>query len=105
MMFMASDTENFEIDDGTQLEFAGPAELCRVGGGYRVVIDKDHAFPMSIDAMGHPKTGDGVVLADMVADITVGDQRFGMILFGTGKLGPLWRVNGAPYNESFAPVA
>jgi hypothetical protein len=41
----------------------------------------------------------------VVADITVGDQRFGMILSGTGQLGPQWRVNGPPYNESFAPLA
>lgn len=105
MIFMACDTEEFEIGDGTRLEFGGPAELCQIGKGYRAVVDKDHAFPMSIDAMGYLKTGNGVVLDDVVADITVGDQRFGMILFGRGLVGPLWRVNGPPHNESFAPLA
>jgi hypothetical protein len=105
MTFMASDTNNFEIDEGTRLEFAGPTEQCRVGRGYRVVIDKDHTFPMSIDAIGYLKTGDGRVLNDVVADITVGDQQFGMILFATGQFGPQWRVNGPPYKESFAPLS
>jgi hypothetical protein len=105
MMFMASETENFEICNGTRLEFAGPDALCRVGAGYRVVIDKDHSLPMSIEAMGRLRTGDGKTLDDVVADITVGDQRFGMIRFGTGQLGPQWRVNGPPYSETFAPLS
>ena len=106
MNFFASDTSNQQIGEGTLLEFMGPAQLCTVGKGYSAVIDKDHRFSMSIDAMGHPMLGDGTVLThDVVADITIAGERLGMIRCGEGQLGPQWRVNGPAYNEHFAPLA
>lgn len=104
MDFIARDTTDDGIGDGTLLEFCGPAELCRVGTGYRAIIDKDHRSAISIDTMGRLMTGDGKVLDDVVADITVDGQRFGMIQCVDGQFGPQWRVNGPPYNEKFAPL-
>ncbi len=104
MDFTASETENNQIGDGTLLTFHGPNELCGVGGSYHVTIDKDHRFTMTIDAMGRLMTGDGRVLNDVVADVTIAEERFGMIRCEDGPWGPQWRVNGPPYGETFAPL-
>lgn len=105
MNFFANDLTNDQIGDGTRLEVSGPAELCRVGTGYHCVVNKDRRYPMSIETMGHPMTGSTVLKHDVVADITIDGKRFGMIRDGVGQLGPVWRISGDPYNETFAPLA
>jgi hypothetical protein len=77
----------------------GAFERYRDCHGYEAVIDKDHVVTFSIDKIGHPTTATGQRLDDLVADITVGDQRFGMRQCTEGQLGPTWVIVGPPYDE------
>ena len=101
MTFVVSEAEDNQIQDGTILEWAGPKGAFTIGT-YTAVHNKDNVQTMVIDKMGHLMTGDGKRLNDLVADITVGEQRFGMIYCGVGQLGPRWRVNGPAYDEPLA---
>jgi len=103
MTFMVSDATNYQIENGTVLEWVGSRGGLGVGTEYKAVHDEDHFQTVTIDKMGHLTTVDGRRLSDLVADITVGDQRFGMIYCGVGRRGPRWMVNGPAYDEPFVP--
>lgn len=102
MSFIVSDTKDYQFHDGAILEWSGPEDSLCDGACVSAVIDKDHTEQLVINKLGHLMTGDGTRLEDLVADITVGGERFGMRRFGNGQLGSRWVIVGPPYDEPLA---
>lgn len=99
MVFYVVDARNYELADNCLIDTDDPNPL-KAGLGIKLLFDKDHSAMATVDDVGHLSTGDGKRLDDLVANITVQGQRFGLRYLGTGPLRQRWVVVGGPYEEN-----
>jgi len=101
--FLANGWSEYRLAEGVLLD-ANKADQLVVGSSFKVIHDKDHSQVAEVDALGYLMTGDGIRLDDLVANITVGGDRFGMRYLGPGPLGQRWAIVGGIYDEKLAPL-
>jgi hypothetical protein len=94
-MFLSS--SDSPLAENTLWTWESPSSI-RVGA--TVLRARTREQLIQIDRVGHPCLRNGHVSRDIVADVTVGDQRVGIRMFNDH-----WIVVGTPYNEDLAPVA
>ena len=99
MVFYVVDDPNYELAENCLIDTDEPEPL-KAGTRIKLVFDKDHSQMATVDEVGHPTTGDGKRLDDLVANITVNGGRYGLIYTGTGPLRQRWAVVGGPYDEA-----
>lgn len=92
------------IESGVVIEGSEQSHRLQAGSSIRLVFDATRRETAIVEAVGYLKDGQGQTLKDdLVADINLSGQRFGMRHCGAGQLGPLWVIVGAPYEEPLAP--
>ena len=103
MAFFANGSSGFMLTESVLLD-ADEAPQLQAGTRFKVIYDKDHSEVAEVDSLGYLMTGDGTRLDDLVANITVGGERFGIRYLGPGPLGQRWAIVGGIYDEKLAPL-
>jgi hypothetical protein len=100
-MFVSLDAHDRPLAEGDRLLWHSH-ETIRAGS-VELSLGKQ-ATSLQVDCIGHLRTGDGRVLEDIVADLTIGTQRIGIRMYEEYGQGSRWIVVGAPYDEELAPL-
>ena len=88
------------LREGVVLEWVG-AEL---KSGSIATVDNGSA-PLrraTVTEVGRPVDEHGRLLLDVVANVMVGGERFGLRQLYDGKAGSIWVITGGPYSERLA---
>jgi hypothetical protein len=96
-MFVALGTSGRPPQEGDRWRWHDPNRCVRIGP---VHINQGKKLTVgNVDCVGHPLHC-GRALPDIVADVTVGDDRVGIRQYGVDE----WIVVGDPYNEPLDPI-
>ena len=88
------------LREGVVLEWVG-AEL---KSGSVVTIDNGPA-PLrraTVTGLGRPADERGRLLVDVVANVAISGERFGLRQLYDSKVGSIWVITGGPYSERLA---
>jgi hypothetical protein len=93
-------SEDKTLREGVVLEWVG-AEL---KSGSVVTVDNGPA-PLrraTVTKLGRPVDERGRLLLDVVANVMISGERFGLRQLYDSKVGSLWVITGGPYSEQLA---